>query len=64
MKARIRKDSCGCYIGEVYGTWENWLLGTKWTGWDKVTTRCMTEWGARKELQQWKEKHCPTTFEL
>ena len=62
MKARITRNG-GWYVGEVYGTWENWLLGTKWTGWRKVA-ECMTEWGVRRELQKWKEKNCPDTFEL
>lgn len=64
MRARIVQDSGGCYVGEVYGTWSNWLLGTKWTGWDKVTTRCMTKWGAKLELEAWKKKNCPEEFEL
>ena len=64
MKARIIQDSCGYYVGEVYGTWENWLLDTKWTGWDKVTSRCITKWGAKRELKKWKRQNCPEEFEL
>lgn len=64
MEARIRKDRKYSYIGEVYGTWENLILGTEWTGWERVTSRCMTEQGARRELKKWKEKNYPTTFEL
>lgn len=64
MRARIVQDSGGCYVGEVYGTCSNWLLGTKWTGWDSVTSRCMTKWGAKLELETWKRKNCPDEFEL
>ena len=64
MRARIRKDSGGCWIGEVYGNWENLLLGTEWTGWNKVTTRCITQFGAKWELNQWKKEHYPEEFDL
>lgn len=64
MKARIRKDSGGCYIGEIYGDWSNLLLGTKWTGWNDVTSRCMTKFGARLELDRWKKENCPKEFEI
>lgn len=64
MKARIiQTHSGGFYEGEVYGTWEN-ILGTKWTGWEKVTGKCWTKLGARLELERWKKKHCPEVFEL
>ena len=64
MKARIIKDSGGCYIGEVYGTWSNWLLGTEWIGWESVTSRCMTKLGAKLELERWKQKNFPKEFEI
>lgn len=64
MKARIIKDSGGCYIGEVYGAWSNWLLGTEWTGWERVTSRCMTKLGAKLELERWKQKNFPKEFEI
>ena len=66
MRARIRQDA-GCYVGEVYGTWEYQALGYKvaeWTGWEKVTNRCMTKLGARLELEEWKDIYFPTEFEL
>lgn len=64
MKVRVRKTSTGMYIGEVYGTWENLLFGTERTGWNKVTTRCFTEWGAKLELREWKKKNCPKEFDM
>lgn len=64
MRARIVPVTGGCYVGEVYGTWANWLLETKWTGWNKVTSRCMTKLGARLELETWKRKNYPEEFEL
>ena len=64
MKARIRQDAAGYYIGEIYGTWDNWLLGTSRTGWKKVTDVCNTKWGAKRELEKWKDKHCPEEFEM
>lgn len=64
MRARIVQDSGGYYVGEVYGAWSNWLLGTKWTGWDRVTSKCWTEWGAKLELKAWKRKNYPDEFEL
>lgn len=64
MRARISKTSNGMYFGEVYGTWSNWLLGTKCERWGKVTSNCITKWGAMNELQKWKDKHCPDEFEL
>lgn len=64
MKARIFRDLNGYYVGEVYGTWTNWILGTKRTGWNSVTKRCMTKWGANRELEKWKEKNCPEEFEI
>lgn len=64
MRARITRTHAGFYVGEVYGTWENWLLGTKWTGWDSVTSKCWTKWGAKLELEKWKKEHCPDEFEL
>ena len=49
MKARIVQDNCGYYTGEVYGTWTNSLLRTKWTGWNRVTCTCITKLGAKRE---------------
>ena len=57
MKARIVQNNCGYYIGEVYGNWSNSLIQTKWTGWNRVTGTCITKWGARRELEQWKKKN-------
>ena len=64
MKARIIKDSCDYYIGEVHGIWYNWMLGIERTGWNRVTKRCMTEWGANRELKKWKQKNCPKESEI
>lgn len=64
MRARIVKDDYGYYIGEVYGDWSNWLLKTKWTGWNEVTKQCVTKWGAKRELEAWKRKNCPDEFEI
>ena len=64
MKARIKKDNCGYYIGEVYSTWSNSLLGEKWKGWRKVTHSCITKFGAKRELQKWKEQNFPEEFEI
>lgn len=63
MKARVIKEG-SMYVGEVYGTWTNYLLGTKYKGWNSVTTRCFTEIGARVGLEQWKRKNYPEEFEL
>lgn len=51
-------------LGEIYGDWSNLLLGTKWTGWNDVTSRCMTKLGARLELERWKRENCPEEFEV
>ena len=64
MKARIRQTHSGMYVGEVYGTWSNLLFGTERTGWNEVTSKCFTEWGAKLELKQWKKKNCPNEFNL
>ena len=64
MKARIIKNIDGSYVGEVYGNWSNWLLGTKWTGWESVTSNCMTKWGAKLELERWKRENYPEEFEI
>lgn len=64
MRARIKETHGGFYVGEVYGTWENWFFGTKRTGWESVTSKCMTKLGARLELEEWKRKHCPDEFEI
>lgn len=63
MKARIVKEGT-FYIGQVYGTWNNILFGTTSTGWRSVTGKCCTKWGVQFELEKWKEKNCPDTFEL
>lgn len=64
MKARIVKDDYDFYIGEIYGTWCNLLLGTKWVGWESVTDKCFTKMGARLELERWKCKNCPKEFDI
>lgn len=64
MKVRIIKDCSDFYVGEVYGVWYNRLLETKWTGWERVTNRCMTKLGARIELERWKDKNCPEEFDI
>lgn len=64
MRARITKNCFGWYVGEVYGTWSNWMLGTEWTGWNIVTSKCMTRWGAKLELKAWKKRHSANEFEL
>ena len=61
MKARIVKKY-RMYYGEVYGEWTG-LLG-KSVGWREVTSPCLTKWGAKLELKRWKEKNCPTEFEI
>ena len=55
MKARIKRDSCGYYNGQVYKENE---------GWKTVTDSCITKLGAKRELEKWKQKHCPEEFEL
>ena len=55
MKARIVKPQ-SMYYGEVYGEWEN-IFGTKWTGWHIVTSACLTKWGAKRELEKYKERN-------
>lgn len=64
MKARIVQDNCGYYAGEVYGTWSNVLLQTKQKRWRRVTSSCITAWGAKRELEKWKKKNCPEEFEI
>ena len=64
MKARIVQDNCGYYTGEVYGTWTNSLLRTKWTGWNRVTCTRITKLGAKRELEKWKKKNYPDEFEI
>lgn len=64
MRARIRLDNGGCYVGEVYGIWSNWIFGTEWTGWNRVTSRCTTTWGAKAELKRWQKENCPKEFTM
>lgn len=64
MRARIKETETGMYYGEVYGTFENALLNTGYTGWTKVTPGCLTKWGAERELKKWKDKNAPEEFEL
>lgn len=61
MRARVRRDGTW-WIGEVYGTWENWFFGT-YTGWNKVTGRCYTKIGAKIQLDIWASKQAEE-FEL
>lgn len=66
MRARIRKDGL-FWVGEVYGTWDRYIYMRyvgEWTGWNRVTSKCDTKWGARRELEKWKDKNCPDEFEL
>ena len=56
MKARVRKTWNGLYYGEVYN--EDYKV------WKMVTNYCFTEWGAKRELKQYKKEHCPEEFEL
>ena len=58
MKARIIKDGT-FYIGQVYGTWTTYLIGVpvqERTGWKTVTSKCCTEFGAKRELHNWKRE--------
>ena len=32
--------------------------------WKDVTMGCITEWGARRELEKWRKVHCPKEFEI
>ena len=64
MKARIVKSSGGEFWGgEVYGHWG--VLGLfERVGWNRVTEKCYTQWGAKRELMKWKKEHCGEEFEL
>lgn len=64
MKARVRKNIHGYYVGEVYGKWNSSRFNYEWTGWGKVTGDCLTKFGAKIELKRWKENHDPDGFEL
>lgn len=64
MKVRIKRSAAGMYYGEVYGTFENSVLNTGYTGWTTVTPGCLTKWGAERELQKWKDQNAPDEFEI
>ena len=53
---RIAKWDDFCYVGEMYGTWSNRRLGTKWRGWRAITKPCRTKKSAIKELEKWKNQ--------
>ena len=63
MKARVVKDEPWWY-GQVYGTWENHLFHTEWTGWNNVTEHCMTYLGAKIALKIWIHQNCPKEFDI
>lgn len=63
MKARIVRDG-NFWVGEVYGRWYMMLGIYERVGWGSVTGKCYTQWGARRELEKWKRKHCGKEFEL
>lgn len=45
----------GLYWGQVYDE--------KYKGWKDVTLSCFTEWGAKKQLEKWRESNKPKEFE-
>lgn len=53
MKARITKPQT-MYYGEVY------ISGI----WKRVTMACFTMWGAKLELNRWRQKNYPKEMEL
>lgn len=59
MKARI-VPSGQMFVGQVYGRWDNILLGTHRYGWETVTSKCFTKLGAKYELRCWKRKNTIT----
>lgn len=59
MKARIRQSWSGMWYGEVYA---DWFFGG--VGWNKVTAACLTEFGAKIELNRWIRKNRPKEFEI
>lgn len=66
MKARVR-ESGNWWIGEVYGTWQRFIMGIpmgEWTGWKQVTDRCFTKGGAKTSLRLWKQRHLPEEYEI
>ena len=63
MKARII-SSGNCFVGQVYGNWQNLLFGTEWKGWETVTSRCCTRLGAKLELYAWRHKHKIEEFNI
>lgn len=58
MKARIVRDNCGYYTGEICINTSN---NTKWK---QVTHSCITKIGAKRELTKWKQKNYPDEFEI
>lgn len=57
MKARIHKNTpSGLHWGQIYDEEDK--------RWKDVTMGCITEWGARRELEKWRKVHCPKEFEI
>ena len=57
MKARIHKNCpSGLHWGQIYDKERK--------GWRTVTIGCITEWGAKRELEKWRKVHCPEEFEI
>ena len=56
MKARIVRDNCGYYTGEI-------CINTS-TKRKPVTHSCITKLGAKRELTKWKQKNYPKEFEI
>lgn len=57
MRARIHKNTpSGLHWGQVYDEKEK--------RWKDVTMGCITEWGAKRELEKWRKVHCPKEFKI
>ena len=62
MRARIKREH-NFYVGQIYGKWEYGGVFEK-EGWETVTSKCFTKWGARIELIKWKREHVSEEFEI
>lgn len=57
MKARIYQPS-------KYGMYYRQIFDDKYKRWKTVTPLCLTKWGVKRELANWKRQNYPEEMEI
>lgn len=69
LKARIIRQE-GMFVWEVWGDElknkeiQHTINYEFKPGWNKVTQKCITEWGCKIELRRWKQAHIIKELEI